>query len=867
MNIQEFREKFPMYDKVPDQELADRVFKKLYADKMPRQEFMNKFIGPPEPEKKDLLTGFRRIYNVAQQESQAGMEAMEQFANRPTAKNITPAVLGAGRYMMSWPTAIMRGGVQMPVEETMRSAGVPEPITKTVGEMAGMGDMFIPYGAVVKTAIKGAEAAGLAGKVVSKLGQKTTVEVGTKIATKPPLKMPGEVPAKLATELAAEGQLSKPIIQETIQEQVKVAAKEIITQLPPNDKKRIGQQVVDLIYDQSFNWKELPNVLTKYGITPQEFAQRLKDTYSTAGRTLGRLSAISKQIQSTIKDNPEAQKFFNSLNKELPDPTGFDKLYAWAYGVESKRRAFLVTQLATAMRNAITQTGRAVIGSLDDFLQGAIKSTVGAEGNIRQIGDGLDTYVAFLNRFRPSARKNLTNILEAEHATIYKTKLLGTPVHEVSLGSDLANLLNTPNRFQEIFFRKIAFESKMTQLLEKSGQNIKNIDPSKIPLNTYEKATGYALEMTFAAMPKSKKAQEFIRNVAGNPLATALFNPFPRFAFGNALPFMINFSPISFMKALNPKVVAELAHGNPDKFAEHASRAMIGSSMLGLGVYLRGSKYAGEKWYQTVNPDKPNERTDWRSFAPLSTPLLIAEAMVHPERLSTQDWVQAAIGLNRIAGTGLVITDVLRSKKIETTKEIMQRLAGEYLGSFSVPARTFQDLYAHFNPEEAKLRDTRESTLTGPFQRNIPIMSQRLPETKTPLSVEQKKAEYPLTRQTTGLSISKVTPIESEVNRLAIDRSRIFPRTGVPEADRKLSEIMAPEIEIASKTLMGLPLYQKSPDHVKRLFMGALFQDARRRARKTLAVEDPGLYTKIRIEGFSEDITELIGTMGGKVKR
>ncbi len=52
MNITEFRQKYPMYDKLSDTDLSDRLYQKYYADKLPKEEFLNSFVAPayPQPE-------------------------------------------------------------------------------------------------------------------------------------------------------------------------------------------------------------------------------------------------------------------------------------------------------------------------------------------------------------------------------------------------------------------------------------------------------------------------------------------------------------------------------------------------------------------------------------------------------------------------------------------------------------------------------------------------------------------------------------------------------------------------------------------------------------------------------------------------
>lgn len=862
MNVTEFKEKFPMYKNWSDENLAKELHQKFYKE-MGYKEFADQFLVKDKPKGEGITSQFERIGDVYKEEVAQGQSKMSEFTEQPRGKTFFSGALGLIQYLSAPVKAISKGAVEEPITEGLTSVGVPETASKVVGETAGgLVDIGltggVPYGKVVKSAIERVPQEILK-REAETIGPKIVKDIGTNLdRAKPPLKFPSEPSEALGLEMAAEGKLSKPIVQEGIQKTVADAALKNIS--PDERKKRVGQQIIDAIYKEEWDWGSLPNVLKKYDITPEEFAQRLKDTYSASGRTLQRLSVVSKKMNQIMKDNPEAAKVFEELGKTLPEGTFFDKFMAKFYQVESTRRAFLVTQLATSVRNAISQSARVSLGSIDEAFQGAIKATVGGEGDfVKQVGNGLDMWSAAYNRLSPAGRKQLDNILNAEGNEIIKNRLLGSPVHEVAMGSKVANILNTPNRLQEFFFRKMAFEAKLTQLLEKSGQSIKNIDPSKIPQGMLEEAVQYGLEMTFSAMPKSEMAKKFVQDWAKNPVMTALANPFPRFAFGNALPFMVNFSPIGFMKAMNPKVVAELASGNPEMFAQSASKAILGTSMLGMANWIRNSEYGGEKWYE-VNVN--GKTIDTRSFAPFNTFLLISEAANHPERLKAQDWIQAAIGLNRVAGTGLVVTDLFRGKKLENAVDIVKRFIGEYAGSFTVPARTAKDIYAQFNPEEGYRRDVRESPMIGPSQKNIPVVSQSLPEARTPARVGPITDEYPAVRQFSGLSLRVKEPLEKEVDKLGIDVERIYPRTGVPEADRKLSEIMAPAVTKVVPQIINNPEYQKLGNPIKKLIWAELMSRFKKQARNELMAKDPKLYMQIRWEGFRDDVKDILEERG-----
>jgi hypothetical protein len=274
--------------------------------------------------------------------------------------------------------------------------------------------------------------------------------------------------------------------------------------------------------------------------------------------------------------------------------------------------------------------------------------------------------------------------------------------------------------------------------------------------------------------------------------------------------------------------------------------------MLNAALYARNSEHAGEKWYELRVGDK---RIDTRPFAPFSTYLFMAEAMSNPDNIKPADYASALLSLNRIAGTGLVLTDMMRGKKFETFMNSAVRFAGEYLGGFSVPARTFKDIYSAVNPEEAKIRDIRDSELTGPTARNIPVLSQTLPETESPMKEENPRTENPLLRQFTGLSVSTKTSLEQEINKLNADTGKLYPKTGIPEADREVSKIMGPVMEKIGPLVMKSEGYQNASDPIKRFIMYELFKRVRQGAMKQLPAD---MVAAIRMKRISPDIKDIM---------
>jgi len=818
-------------------------------------------IAQKNPKAPDTFSGqvigqFKRIGQVYSQEAEEGLEAMKEMGAKPTGKNILRGFLGALRYGFSPLTAIAKGAVGEPIEKNLEAAGTPKPIAQFIGALGENAAYFVPYGKMVQTAIQGQKTIQSA-----KMAQSAMKEVAKK-----PLEFPkGVSDEAIAKAVSPISETQKAVLTENMVNDVIRAVKKPVSKTwKPLQEKRITQEVIDYIMQ---NKQEVPKALKKYGYTPEQLAAEMKETMSTSGRQLGQMGKWAKELRKTF-DDPEMRKLASFMEKDLPEATTFDKFFAGWKSLENTRRGLLVGQVATSTRNAISQTGRLGIGAVDDALKGAIEGAVSggtaketAISTLRGMGEGLDAVQALFGRLKPAQRQKLVDILNTTQAIDTKAKIFSSPVLDVTLGTTLSKTANILNRAQEFFFRHVAFESKLNQLLKKAGVKggIKGIDPKKIPEEMLGEAANYSLEMTFASVPKSKEAQRIVRGMT-HPILTSLLNPFPRFLFGNALPFLKQFSPVGFLEAVSPSTVAELASGNPAKFAKAASRATIGTVMLNAAMYIRNNPELGgedTRWYE-VKVGK-GKTLDTRAFAPLSTYLFIAESLTHPEKVKPADFFSALLSLNRIGGTGLVISDIIRGKKAERTVDVVTKIAGEYLGSFTTPVRTLKDLYSGLqDPEEAKIRDIREKEFLGPTIRNIPELSQTLPESKSPLRIGAMKTESPLLRQFTGLSVRTKTTIEKEVEKIDLDSSKIYPRTGIPEGDRAISEIMAPMIDKTIGKFIEFPMYKKAGKPVKRLLLGTYFKNIKTEARKQLMATNPKLAMKIRIERLSDDEEAVI---------
>lgn len=637
--------------------------------------------------------------------------------------------------------------------------------------------------------------------------------------------------------------------------------------------RRIFKQVRDSTALGDIEIEEWPEILRRHNLTPEEGALLLSHDVSDAARVMAHYSTAIRRLKRAFKDSPEALRILeDSLGKEKYGESFGDKLFEWYSRIKTVRRSAMISQLATAMRNLWSQAGRVSLGAFDTSLQTYLKC--GSAGVAMKAG--MNTIWATMNRLSKNKRQLLTSILESDAHALQAGRLLSQPVHEVMAGSKIAHFLTILNRTQEHFFRKLAFEAKLRSLLDAAGlPPLEKIKPSQISRDVLEESIQYALEMTFAKSPQAKWQRDLIR-LFNVPLMDTI-QPYPRFNFANAIPFILDHSPVGYLRAFSPKALEELASGNATKFAYRASRATIGTMMYGMAWHIRQSDYAGERYYQIKLPGKFDPKTgeqlyiDTRAYAPFSTPLFIAEVFLHPERIKMTDWAQNIIGLNRISGSGLTLIDLLRAKTPESKKRFFLDWFGQVVGSFGTPARMFKDIGVgtqqyykeltgepEFISEDAYIRDTRINPEIGPFIDNIPKLSRLLAEAKSPLKAARLRRLHPLLRQTTGLTITSKNKIQAEVDRLGMDYSYIYPRWGSREVNAKGAEYMGPIVEMYANKLLEHENYQKLDPLRKQIVLHAFFQLARQEARWILQEKEPEIAAFARLEGSLNRLQEKL---------
>lgn len=653
-----------------------------------------------------------------------------------------------------------------------------------------------------------------------------------------------------------------------------------------SDKQRLYKDVGDVMYE-AIRSGEIPlssiSRLTKdLNMEPDEFVKAWTTSIREAGQSLNVLSQAAKQMARDPSLPDGMRRQLDELAQQIAKDksiTKMEKFFNVLRSVENFRRGMMVSQLKTAVRNAGSAVGRITMASFDD----AAQSILGG-GSMKDMWNSIRSDMSALPGIRN--KELLDQVLEGNPLT--KDQLLYTSVNEATLLNKVSRAVNTMNVYQERAFRKYAFQAKLEKLARDAGVRLEDMNPERIPNEWLETATKHALDMTFASSG-GKMARKAVKMYDDFPILYTISNPFPRFVFGNSIPFLIEHSPYGLMKALSPNVVNDLAKGNSKEFSKAASRGLIGSTMLAWAMDLR-DKAGGEKWYELAveNEDGTTTNIDTRPYAPMSLYLFMAQVIddaKNPERPSTLtagDFTDVALGLNRVGGTGLILSDILRSGDVKSVKETLAKFGGDWLSAFTTPVAQAKDV-AQAISGDTVVRDTRGDTvaekLLNPTLRNIPSIPSlglegeaMLPPRRSPLrpGVIEQQPIGPLpggiASQITGANLQTKTPVQREVDRLAINYSIWNPRTGNKEMDRRQTAIMgeyAPQIE----SFIMSDMYQNMNDARKKVALEEVLKRfksmALDRLKGAMANDDPELLRQYMIEQKTTKSQEaLLNQMG-----
>lgn len=325
------------------------------------------------------------------------------------------------------------------------------------------------------------------------------------------------------------------------------------------------------------------------------------------------------------------------------------------------------------------------------------------------------------------------------------------------------------------------------------------------------------------------------------------------------------------------RAAADLA--NPKTHALAYTKSATGLMMLMAALAYRSSDDAPDHWYEinlpTWVPKVGGKPVSFEAFAPFITMNLFAEGIrkavdlygtqtmretfntiKKPPVIEQKDVMRGLVGLNRIAGTGLVFVDLLEKGGGWPR---VQDFFDQFVGSWAAPLSSVKNLVAPVIPSEGVIRDVSTAfPLTGALRRNIPGLAETLPAAPSITRAEPRTVETPWINELTGLGPRTYTPLEHAVNRLGLSWYQLGPQTGVPEADLILRRTMG---QILSRpyytTLVTSRAFTRLPNLAQEHELRKQFSAARHAALQQLTTTHPTLYRQVYEQKHKKKLERL----------
>jgi len=576
--------------------------------------------------------------------------------------------------------------------------------------------------------------------------------------------------------------------------------------------------------------------------------------------------------------------------------------------VERTRRSLMVGQLATATRNAISQGATDMVGAFEAGISGTVEALVGKTmGDGRTMGDYygdlIGHYHGIVSRLTPEGRSGLEEVLNATPlvkrklesgstfdtgATVLGDALKGALPEGAGQWTQLVgDVLNLPNRLQEMEFRRIAYRARLEGNARALGYEDLNgvmealrkpeFDPKL--KEAVAEAEDYALKQTYAYTPEAGLPKAILNFYKAIPFSTAILPPFPRFMI-NQYRWQMERSPTLFFNMFEKSFRDDLFSGADNAWKSRQAARQLGQATSGLVMMnaawiLRNSEIAGPKYYQiatTKNAQGIQEFDDQRAYQPFTSYLFLAEAVKsiqtnQPLNMDANEMMDALVGIRRIGEVpAFALADIMRSLNSSDPAVVERAIktpAGQYFSSFFTPLNTLKDMGAAAGVDDwGIMKDVKGQELTGPAQANIP--GSNLPQrmdftTGTPIA-----SEHPVLRQLLGRSRSAM----NDMRQLIASTPDIMPSKLVgdyknAEADNLVAKHMGSLLSMPSKegSSMGDMLASKikgmnlSPVMQKQA-IEEMFKGLREAAVARAQQENPRVFVEHMISNLPTPIQE-----------
>ena len=538
--------------------------------------------------------------------------------------------------------------------------------------------------------------------------------------------------------------------------------------------------LVDKLFDATvdgdlFESEELYNMLTKAGMSYEEYMLGVVSSASQAGKILNRASQMARYKPKGVKER-EAELARQATSK------GLSKF--WSNTVlrgENIRRGLLVSSLSTAMRNLQSGAVRSPMESLGNVMDTGLivyakavnegNSTAQAIGKFTKAVNPLVRDGTWSDSFRSMKylfadqntaeqftdyvldRPQLASQFERLNSSIAELRELtgrGQATTKVGKGFDKVasaledgvEFLNGPNRWQEMMIRRSTFFSELERITNAEwGINLrKTLDEGRIQdvindapalrgeggrsfVSIVDEAVTKSLDVTYAKAPEFPPFK-YMSDLITKTGLTAIV-PFPRFMF-NSMEYMAQSAGGAGIMAIRKAMFKDARGVITARDRQDISRNLVGVAAL-TGLYqYRNSEFAGERYESVEFEDK---QVDLTPIFPMRQMGWIAEFAKQYNQDTLSTWygadmdhiAEVFIGTTARTGTGNVIVDeigsIIKGTEDETDKNKRARAigaaVGQYVNTFFTPFFQFVDAQRAQGTRSIEYRDAaNDPTLT-----------------------------------------------------------------------------------------------------------------------------------------------------------
>jgi len=414
-----------------------------------------------------------------------------------------------------------------------------------------------------------------------------------------------------------------------------------------------GVRMIDKLFELTVNKKlleseDLSKMLTKYGMSYDDFILGVVGSASDAGTLLAKVGHMKRTRPISVKEISAA------VAKEQ-SAEGLRKFWQTVIlRPEGIRRGLMVSSLATASRNLQSGAMRAPMESLGNVMDTALhtytqdgvaagmKSLVelgnwqNSFRNLRYIFADQGTAQQFTDYLldRPQFAEQFSRMFDSI-GEIQKASGRGQAKSTIgkgadailSRGEDLVQALNTPNRWQDHMIRRATFYSEIQRLTKNEwGIDLQDaLDQGRLKqimndnvgvglrpeggrsfVDMIDESVTKALDVTYSKQPDLKAFRTISNGITQSGLTVVV--PFPRFMF-NGLELMAQYSGGAALPLIRKAAGGGFGKGLNARDRQDISRNLVGIATM-YGLYRAGeTAFATDKSYEFKDPET-GERID-----------------------------------------------------------------------------------------------------------------------------------------------------------------------------------------------------------------------------------------------------------------